>query len=36
MWTSASALLGKGQDHTAIAKLSEKLAGLTLGGKSAQ
>jgi 3-hydroxyisobutyrate dehydrogenase len=36
MWAGASALLGKGQDHTAIAKLSEKLAGLTLGEKSAQ
>lgn len=35
MWASASALLGKGQDHTAIAKLSEKLAGVTLGDKNA-
>jgi 3-hydroxyisobutyrate dehydrogenase len=33
MWSSASAMLGKGQDHTAIAKLTEKLAGLTLGEK---
>jgi len=24
-------MLGKGQDHTAIAKLSEALAGVTLG-----
>jgi 3-hydroxyisobutyrate dehydrogenase len=36
MWAGASALLGKGQDHTAIAKLSEKLAGLTLGEKKAR
>jgi 3-hydroxyisobutyrate dehydrogenase len=33
MWASASTMLGKGQDHTAIAKLSEKLAGVTLGEK---
>jgi 3-hydroxyisobutyrate dehydrogenase len=32
MWASASTMLGKGQDHTAIAKLSETLAGVTLGG----
>jgi 3-hydroxyisobutyrate dehydrogenase len=32
MWASAPAMLGKGQDHTAIAKLSEALAGITLGG----
>jgi 3-hydroxyisobutyrate dehydrogenase len=31
MWASAAGLLGKGQDHTAIAKLSEALAGMTLG-----
>ncbi len=31
MWASAASLLGKGQDHTAIAKLSETLAGVTLG-----
>src|ERR1700677_130969 len=31
MWASAAGLLGKGQDHTAIAKLSEALAGVTLG-----
>jgi 3-hydroxyisobutyrate dehydrogenase len=30
---SAAALLGPGQDHTALAKLSETLAGVTLGGK---
>ncbi|MBR0642421.1 NAD(P)-dependent oxidoreductase [Plastoroseomonas hellenica] len=29
---SASALLGPGQDHTALAQLSEKLAGEALGG----
>ncbi|MEH2475707.1 3-hydroxyisobutyrate dehydrogenase [Nitrobacteraceae bacterium AZCC 2161] len=34
MWASASTMLGKGQDHTAIAKLSEKLAGVTLGDKA--
>lgn len=34
MWASASSMLGKGQDHTAIAKLSEVLAGSTLGGNS--
>ena len=31
MWASAAAILGKGQDHTAIAKLSEAMAGVTLG-----
>jgi len=31
MWASAASLLGEGQDHTAIAKLSEALAGVTLG-----
>ncbi|MDB5625781.1 MAG: putative hydroxyacid dehydrogenase/reductase [Tardiphaga sp.] len=31
MWASAAAMLGKGQDHTAIAKLSEAMAGVTLG-----
>lgn len=31
MWASAASLLGKGQDHTAIAKLSETMAGVTLG-----
>lgn len=31
MWAGASSMLGKGQDHTAIAKLSEALAGVTLG-----
>jgi 3-hydroxyisobutyrate dehydrogenase len=31
MWASAAGLLGKGQDHTAIAKLSEALAGVSLG-----
>ena len=32
MWASAAALLGPGQDHTAVAQLSEKLAGTALGG----
>ena len=31
MWASAAALLGPNQDHTAIAQLSEKLAGSKLG-----
>lgn len=31
LWASSAALLGKGEDHTAVAKLSEKLAGLELG-----
>lgn len=30
MWGSASAVLGPGHDHTALARFSEKLAGLTL------
>jgi 3-hydroxyisobutyrate dehydrogenase len=30
MWASAASMLGKGEDHTAIAKLSEALAGITL------
>jgi 3-hydroxyisobutyrate dehydrogenase len=34
MWAGAAATLGKGQDHTAIAKLSEQLAGVTLGGRT--
>jgi 3-hydroxyisobutyrate dehydrogenase len=36
MWAAAAVLLGKGQDHTAVAKLSEKLAGLELGQRSQQ
>ena len=32
MWASAAALLGPGQDHTAVAQLSERLAGTALGG----
>jgi 3-hydroxyisobutyrate dehydrogenase len=32
MWASAVPLLGPGQDHTALAQLSEKLAGEALGG----
>ena len=31
MWAAAAAMLGKGQDHTAVAKLSEKLAQIELG-----
>lgn len=31
LWAGAAALLGPGQDHTAIAQLSEKLAGSKLG-----
>jgi len=34
MWAGASALLGPGADHTAVARLSEKLAGLELHDKS--
>lgn len=30
MWASANAMLGPGEDHTAIAKLSEKLSGRKL------
>ena len=30
MWAASAAMLGPGQDHTAIAKMSEKLAGSTL------
>jgi 3-hydroxyisobutyrate dehydrogenase len=35
LWTSAADLLGPGQDHTAVALLSERLAGaeLTAGGE---
>ena len=32
MWASAANLLGPGQDHTAVAQLSERLVGTTLGG----
>jgi 3-hydroxyisobutyrate dehydrogenase len=32
MWASAATLLGPGQDHTAVAQLSEKLGGTELGG----
>jgi 3-hydroxyisobutyrate dehydrogenase len=31
MWASAAAMLGPGQDHTALARFSEQLAGVTLG-----
>ena len=30
MWAAAAALLGPGEDHTAVAKLAERLAGETL------
>jgi 3-hydroxyisobutyrate dehydrogenase len=32
LWSSASTLLGPGQDHTAVAQLSERLAGAALSG----
>ncbi len=32
LWSSAAMLLGAGQDHTALAQLSERLAGEALGG----
>ena len=32
MWAAAAAMLGPGQDHTAVAKLSERLAGSELSG----
>lgn len=32
MWAAAAAMLGPGQDHTAAARLSERLAGQELGG----
>ncbi len=32
MWASAATLLGPGQDHTALAQLSETLNGTALGG----
>ena len=32
MWSSAAAVLGPGQDHTAAARLSEQLAGAELAG----
>jgi 3-hydroxyisobutyrate dehydrogenase len=35
LWASAAAQLGKGQDHTAIARFSERLAGATLGESDA-
>jgi 3-hydroxyisobutyrate dehydrogenase len=34
MWASCAQMLGPGQDHTAIAKLTETLAGDTLSDKS--
>ncbi|MCI0755015.1 NAD(P)-dependent oxidoreductase [Teichococcus vastitatis] len=35
MWASAQGLLGPGQDHTAMAQFSERLAGETLGSRPA-
>ncbi|MNQ02141.1 2-(hydroxymethyl)glutarate dehydrogenase [compost metagenome] len=35
LWASAGKTLGKGQDHTAVARLSEQLAGVELGAKKA-
>jgi 3-hydroxyisobutyrate dehydrogenase len=32
MWAAAAAVLGPGQDHTAMAQFSERLVGETLGG----
>ncbi|MFC3124072.1 NAD(P)-dependent oxidoreductase [Pseudoroseomonas globiformis] len=32
MWSSAAGMLGPGQDHTALARFSEALAGTALGG----
>jgi 3-hydroxyisobutyrate dehydrogenase len=32
LWSSAATLLGPGQDHTAVAQLSERLAGAAIGG----
>jgi 3-hydroxyisobutyrate dehydrogenase len=32
LWASAAGLLGPGQDHTAVARFSEQLAGTALGG----
>lgn len=33
LWASAGKTLGKGQDHTAVARLSEQLAGVELAAK---
>ena len=33
MWAASAQMLGPGQDHTAVAKLSEKLAGTVLSEK---
>ncbi len=35
MWAAAAAMLGPGADHTAVAKLSEQMAGTELGGNRA-
>ncbi len=31
LWAAAGAMLGPGQDHTALARFSEQIAGMTLG-----
>jgi 3-hydroxyisobutyrate dehydrogenase len=36
MWASAASLLGPGHDHTAIARLSETLAGRELAVKEGE
>jgi 3-hydroxyisobutyrate dehydrogenase len=36
MWAAAAAMLGPGADHTAVAKLSERMSGTTLGGNNAE
>jgi 3-hydroxyisobutyrate dehydrogenase len=33
MWAASAQMLGTGQDHTAVAKLSEKLSGTILSEK---
>ena len=33
LWAASAAMLGPGQDHTAVAKMSEKLAGTVLSDK---
>lgn len=35
MWAAAAAMLGPGADHTAVAKLSERMSGTELGGNRA-
>lgn len=35
MWAAAAAMLGPGADHTAVAKLAERMSGTELGGNQA-